>query len=180
MTRKIISSQWDTERLVIKDLLEEDIETMQKLYEQGSYRHKWDGQTLDKEYVYRCFTVGDLPPNGSKENFKIQAIHRKDTNSIVGILTSYHGFPNAKTFYINYLYIDQKEQKQGFGREVITRLLDMVKENEYVEVRANVALKNWTALRFWTSLGLNKINGIFGDKELSPDSFADVELCKEL
>jgi diamine N-acetyltransferase len=180
MSLKIISSKWDTERLVIKDLLEEEIETIQKLYEQGSYIHKWDGLTLDRDYAYQCFTVGDLPPNGIKDNFKIQVIRIKDTENIVGLLTSYHGFPKEKTFYINYLYIDQKYQKQGFGQEVIRGLLDLLKKNDYVEVRANVALKNWSALRFWTKLGLNKINGIFGDKDLSSENYADVELIKEL
>ncbi len=180
MSIKIISSMWDTERLVIKDLLEEEIETIQKLYEQGNYIHKWDGLTLDKEYAYRCFTVGDLSPNGIKDNFKIQVIRIKDTEDIIGLLTTYHGFPDDMTLYINYLYIEQKFQKQGFGQEVIYGLLDLLKRNDYIEVRANVALKNWSALRFWTKLGLNRINGIFGDKELSADNYADIELIKKL
>ncbi len=180
MTIKILSSRWDTERLVIKDLLEEEIETVQQLYEQGSYIHKWDGLSLDKEYAYRCFTEGDLPPGGVKENFKIQIIQTKDTENIVGLLTTYHGFPSAEAFYINYLYIDQTYQKHGFGQEVINGLLDLLKKNDYLEVRANVALKNWPALRFWTKLGLNKINVIVGDKELSSENFANVELLKEL
>jgi diamine N-acetyltransferase len=104
----------------------------------------------------------------------------KETGLIVGLLTTYHGYPNPETFYINYLYIDKDYHNQGLGQEVINELLSLLKEAQYKEVRANVALKNWAALRFWTKLGLNTIQGIFGDKEHGDDQYADVELIKYL
>ncbi|OEH92073.1 hypothetical protein BFG57_16895 [Bacillus solimangrovi] len=177
---KIIPMSWGTNRLTIEDLNEEEIQTVQKLYEQGDYINKWDGRNLDKEYVYRCFTVGDLPPNGTKEQFKIQVIRMKASRLIVGILTTYHGYPKPETFYINYLYIDKEYHKQGLGQEVIHDLLRILKEKHYTEVRANVAIKNWPALRFWTKLGLNSINGIYGDKEHSMNAYAEIELIMEL
>ncbi|WP_404349579.1 hypothetical protein LG311_03220 [Sutcliffiella horikoshii] len=104
MTIKLIPSTWETKRLTIEDLLEEDIHTVQELYNQGSYIHQWDGGSLDEQYVNRCFTEGDLPPNGTKEQFRIQVIRIKETGLIAGILTTYHGYPGSETFYINYLY----------------------------------------------------------------------------
>ncbi|MGM0867551.1 MAG: GNAT family N-acetyltransferase [Bacillota bacterium] len=181
MTLKMmIPGVWETKRLTIKDLTEEEIQTVQKLYNQGSFVHQWDGGSLDKEYVYRCFTVGDLPPNGIKDQFKIQVIRMKETGLIVGLFTTYHGYPMPETFYINYLYIDKKYHKQGLGQEVVIELLDILKRTKYNEVRANVAIKNWAALRFWSKLGLNTIQGIFGDKEHGVDNYADIELIKYL
>jgi ribosomal protein S18 acetylase RimI-like enzyme len=171
---------WDTNRLSIQDLNDYEIQFVQKLYEQGSYIHEWDGLTLDDEYVHRCFTVGDLPPNGTKDQFKIQVIRMKETDLIVGIITTYHGYPTSETFYINYLYIDKEYHKQGLGQEVVNELLDILKRIKYDEVRANVSIKNWSALRFWTKLGLNTINGIYGDKVHSSDQYADIELIKKL
>ncbi|PMC36392.1 GNAT family N-acetyltransferase [Bacillus sp. UMB0899] len=115
-----------------------------------------------------------------KDNYKIQTIRIQGNDDVVGLLTTYQGYPNPKTMYITYLYINLEFQKQGFGQEVVYELLRILKQNEYDEVRANVAMKNWSALRFWTKLGLNKINGIFGDKEHSSDNYADVELIMEL
>lgn len=115
-----------------------------------------------------------------KEQFKIQVLRIKDTELNVGILSTYHGHPNPETFYINYLYIDKEYQSQGLGQEVVIGLLSILKHTKYDEVRANVSIKNWQAIRFWTQLGLNTINGFFGDKEHSDSSFADMELRKRL
>lgn len=51
---------------------------------------------------------------------------------------------------------------------------------EYKEIRINVALKNWSALRFWHKTGFDKINGVFGDKEYSEQSYSSIELVKYL
>ena len=102
----------------------------------------------------------------------------KETRRIVGLLTTYHGFPTTESFYINYLYIEKACHKQGFGQEVAHQLMHLVKESQYAEIRANVALKNWAALRFWTKMGLNSISGIYGDNEHQSDHFADMELMK--
>ncbi|MYL65162.1 GNAT family N-acetyltransferase [Bacillus hwajinpoensis] len=173
---KLIPSLWGTARITIQDLRKSEILPVQKIYEQGSYLHEWDGGSGDQDYAYRCFTDGDLPPNGSKEQYKIQVLRLKETDTIVGILTTYHGYPKSETFYINYLYIDKRYHKQGFGKEVISELLHLLKDAEFEEVRANVAIKNWPALRFWTGLGLNTINGFYGDKEYRANHYADIEL----
>ncbi|WP_226666270.1 GNAT family N-acetyltransferase [Metabacillus litoralis] len=180
MFRDTIPSVWETKNLKMKDLIREEIQTVQMLYEQGSFIHNWDGRNLDKEFVHRCFTVGDLPPNGMKERFKTHVIRLKDTDHIIGLLTTYHGYPQPEIVYINYLYIDKEYQKLGLGQEVVFELLNILKRKNYNEVRAIVAMKNWAALRFWSKVGLNTINGIFGDKEHSVGNYADIELIKML
>jgi diamine N-acetyltransferase len=87
-------------------------------------------------------------------------MHMKESEELVGMLVSYHGHPVAEPFYINYLSIDPDYQKLGLGQEVVEELLEIVKHNEYKEVRANVAMKNWGAIRFWTKLGLDTINDL--------------------
>ncbi|MFD1676560.1 GNAT family N-acetyltransferase [Alicyclobacillus fodiniaquatilis] len=180
MSVNTIPHTWDTERLVMRELVDNEIHTVQALYEQGGYISKWDGREFDTQYIHHCFTIGDLPPNGDKEHFKIQSIRVKETGIIAGLLIIYHGYPTPQTVYVTYLYIDQNYQKQGLGQEVINGLFIRLKRIGYGEVRANVALKNWTALRFWIKLGLNSIGGIYGHKEHSADTYADVELIKYL
>ncbi|WP_078433712.1 hypothetical protein [Metabacillus halosaccharovorans] len=106
MSIKIIPIMWGTKKRLIKDLVEQEIHTVQKIFEQGSYVSQWDGRGVDKKYVYRCFTDGDLPPNGIKDNDKIQTIRIQGNNDVVGLLTTYQDYPNPKTMYITNLYID--------------------------------------------------------------------------
>ncbi|UTE78357.1 GNAT family N-acetyltransferase [Rossellomorea sp. KS-H15a] len=173
-----IPTKWKTKRLIVEDLRNEEIHSVQSLYEKGNYIHQWDGGSLDEGFVKRCFLEGDLPPGGTKENFRIQVIRMKESEELVGLLVSYHGHPVLESFYINYLSIDPDYQKLGLGQEVGEEFLEIVKHHEFKEVRANVALKNWGAIRFWTKLGLDTINGIYGDSEYGENRFADMELVK--
>ncbi|SEK74305.1 Acetyltransferase (GNAT) family protein [Paenibacillus sp. OK003] len=59
--------------------------------------------------------------------------------------------------------------------QALTRLFS---ELGYKEIRINVALKNWPALRFWTKSGFDQISGIYGDLEHSGKTFANMELIK--
>ncbi|GGG05466.1 hypothetical protein GCM10010912_57700 [Paenibacillus albidus] len=44
----------------------------------------------------------------------------------------------------------------------------------------HIAIKNWPAVRFWTQSGFNGISGIYGDKTIAEDSYANIELIKSL
>ncbi|QWC21169.1 GNAT family N-acetyltransferase [Bacillus haikouensis] len=178
MKIKMIPNHWKTNRLFIKDMTEEEIQPVQELYEQGSYIHQWDGSSFDKEYAYRCFIEGDIPPGGTNAQFKIQVIRLKGNEHLVGLLTTYHGYPATESFYINYLYIEKEFHRKGLGQEVVSELLSIVEQAGYREVRANVAIKNWPALRFWTEQGLDTIQGIYGDREYGACKYADIELVK--
>ncbi|RDI45663.1 GNAT family N-acetyltransferase [Falsibacillus pallidus] len=180
MTFNLIPDCWTTKNLTIQDLKESEIENVQDLYEQGNYIHEWDGLPLDKIYVSRCFYEGDLPPSGQKEKFKIQVIRFKENENIVGMLNCIHGHPIPDAFYICYFYINSDFQTKGMGKEVIQELLELVQRNGFSEIRANVALKNWPAIRFWMKMGMTNVNGIYGDKVHGPDNFADIELSRTL
>lgn len=160
----MIPSLWETKRLTMEDLIKEDIQTVQKLYEQGSFVHHWEGGSIDEEYAYRCFTDGDLPPEGTKDQYRIQVIRMKESGHIVGLLTTYHGYPTPETFYINYLYIDRESHNQVLGQEVIYELLDILKRIEYDEVRANVAIKIGQPLGFGQKLDLIPYMGFMETK----------------
>ena len=103
----------------------------------------------------------------------------KEMDTSIGILTTYQGYPKNETLYINYLYIDKEYHKQGLGKEVISELLSILRESKFGEVRASVAIKNWPAIRFWTGLGLDTINGFYGDNEYRAEHYADIELIKK-
>ncbi|MFS0871964.1 GNAT family N-acetyltransferase [Paenibacillus xylanilyticus] len=74
----------------------------------------------------------------------------------------------------------ENQQGQGYGQEMIHSLTHNLSELGYKEIRINVALKNWPALRFWIKSGFDQISGIYGDLEHSDTTFANTELIKTL
>jgi diamine N-acetyltransferase len=102
------------------------------------------------------------------------------SNELIGFLSIYHGYPQVDSAYVVFLYICTAQQGQGFGKEAETKLSNELKKLGYKEVRANVAVKNWPAIRFWTNAGFNGISGIYGDKVHSESTYANLELFKTL
>jgi ribosomal protein S18 acetylase RimI-like enzyme len=176
----IINSYLTSERLIYNDLLFEEINAVKELFEANNNMSVWAGNEYAANYINRCYSEGDLPPSGSKENYKIQTIKSSDTNELIGFIAIYHGFPNVDIAYIALLYIGTHFQGHGYGQEIVNTLANELIKLQYREIRINVALKNWSALRFWCKLGFDKISGVFGDKEFAEDTRADLELIKYL
>lgn len=97
---------------------------------------------------------------------------------MIGVLGTYHGYPSDNVIYISSICIGDQFKKQGYGQEIINQLI--IELREFEQIRINVALKNWSALRFWIRMGFENINGIYGDKEYSENSYAQIELSRFL
>jgi ribosomal protein S18 acetylase RimI-like enzyme len=179
---KLISSYWETERLFVRDaVLDTDLDGLQKLWESTAYIGEYDGHPERKEDdMYRDLTEGDLPPNGSKDRFKVQSIFSKVTSEMVGYMTLYQGYPDNKTVWLTFFYIGVVNQARGFGQEIISQFALEAKTAGFRRLMLQVALKNWGAIRFWTKAGFNKITGFYGDKTYGNNTFANLALEKSL
>ncbi|CAH1207777.1 hypothetical protein PAECIP111893_02778 [Paenibacillus plantiphilus] len=172
-----LPSSWKTERLHMEDLTAELVLQVQQLYESSQYLGEWDGNIERKpDYIMKCLAEGELPPNGKKENYRMQTIKRLEDGRIVGYFTIYHGFPNDDITYIAFMYIDRSCQRQGYAAEVIKGLTSELTRLNYRAIRLNVALKNWPGIRFWLHSGFTTITTIHGDVECSEHTFANIEL----
>ncbi|MEJ8304017.1 GNAT family N-acetyltransferase [Saccharibacillus sacchari] len=176
----LIPEQWHSARLSLSDLKENEIPAVQKLYETSRYMNEWDGETYKPDHIQNCLFNGNLPPGGVLRNYRMQTVRNRENASLIGILSVYHGHPSSESVYLEFLYIDSNIQKQGFGQELTNRFTEVVADLGYREIRLNVALKNWPALRFWTQCGFDRISGIFGDRQISDNAFANLELVKTL
>ncbi|MGC5774160.1 GNAT family N-acetyltransferase [Paenibacillus pabuli] len=177
---KQIPAEWNSDRLFIFDLKESEIPDIQFIVDTSNYVQEWDGRDHEPDYVKTCFEKGNLPPEGKLENYRIQTIRTIQENKNIGVLSLYHGYPMADSIYLEFLYIHSETQKQGYGQEMMHALTELFSELGYKEIRINVALKNWPALRFWTKSGFDSISGIYGDLEYSNKTFANMELIKTL
>ena len=179
---ELISSYWETERLFIRDaLLEKDLDNLQTLWESTAYIGEYDGYPQrNKDDMYHYLRDGDLPPGGKKEYFKIKPVFIKETSEMIGYITMYHGYPDNKSLWVTFFYVNKKKQGQGYGHEVINRLTVEAEKVGFQSVLLTVALKNWEAIRFWTKAGFDKITGVHGDRTYGDDSYANLTLEKSL
>lgn len=177
---KVLPDKWNSRNLKFCSLLENEITEVQHLYSACQYISKWDGNDYDPSFIKHCFYSGDLPPEGIKENYRIFTLRHVESSELIGILSLYHGYPKIDSTYIVGLYICPDLQGQGFGNEAENQLCSELKALGYNAVRANVAVKNWPAIRFWTKAGFNGISGIYGDKLHTENTFANLELIKTL
>lgn len=172
----------ETSRLIIKDSVTDECESLQRLYESGKYLKDIIGDSFEADHIYKCLANGDLPPitNANKEYYKIKSIYLKETSELIGFIDMYHGYPEEKTLWIGYMYINSSFQRKGFAQEVIEYICNESQKIKLNKISLGVSLKNWQGLRFWSKCGFNTIIGISGDGECTLDSLAFMGLEKKL
>lgn len=125
-----------------------------------------------------CFREGMLPPNKSKEDFKMLSCYVDDT--LIGWVTILKGYPEDDIYYIGHIYLVDTAKYKGYGKTIINMLCDYFRENKMTRVRVFVALKNWDGIRFWYKCGFDKITDASYDVSYSEETFASIELEKIL
>ncbi|WP_088186098.1 GNAT family N-acetyltransferase [Desulfosporosinus sp. FKA] len=172
---------WKTEEIIIRDTILEDIDRLQEIYMQSRNTEGWTrNEDFTNDYIHNAFIKGNLPPGGMKKYYKIQSMILKKTSKIMGFLEIYLGYPHKDVFYIGTLLFSEDYRNKGYGQEVMTELLDRIGKLGFSKARLGVTLRNWSGIYFWNKLGFNKITKYVGDKVLKNDSFAILELEKNL
>lgn len=177
----LISELWETERMIIRDANLHDVDRLQEIYMHSKSTEGWAwNDELTTDYILNGVNKGHLPPNGMKEFYKIQLITDKISYEIMGFMEFYHGYPENEILYIGTLLISEDYRNNRYGQEVINKLCKQARELGFHQARLGVALKNWLGIYFWTKLGFDIITKFCGDKVLAKDSFASLELGKNL
>lgn len=173
--------KWESKNIWVRDAKLEDAEELQQLCNKSEYLRKWEGtDPIDPKHMEKMILEGDLPPNGTKENFKIQGFYLKETNQLIGYMTYYFGYPEEDILWLNFLFIDPEFQGKGYSSEIINRFMELLKSTTYNKVRLLVKLKNWPAMRFWTKHHFTKIISYHGDAILSEQTFAGLVIEREV
>lgn len=175
-----LPDKWHSTNLLFNKLEANEIIKVQQLFSDSQYMNQWDGHTYDPQYIERCYYSGDLPLEGKKENFCIYTIKSTEINELLGFISLYHGYPTYDSAYISFMYIDKNKQGNGYGQEAEAQLSKELFKLGFKYIRANIAIKNWPAIRFWTKAGFTEISGVFGDKIHSETTYADIELIKTI
>lgn len=155
----------------------EELEKINEIFQQeSSFFIKVEGETGPSPYT--CFSGGYLPPNKTKEDFKMISCYEDD--EIIGWATIIKGYPEEDIYYITHFSILEQVRFNGYGRRFIKILCRYFKENNFTKVRLLVSLKNWDGLRFWYNCGFDKITYVQESVSYSENTFASIELEKLL
>ncbi len=120
MNIPMISNQWDTQRLAVNDSILPELPELDQVADACAYIEEWSGwrhqhpEDHSPKSIRSLLMEGELPPNGSKEFFRVQSIRLKDAGRIIGFLAIYHGFPAADIAWILYLCIHPDFQGKGY------------------------------------------------------------------
>lgn len=178
-----LPERWETPRLIIRDAVETEIEALSGIIAATSYVLKWEGKIgeVAPDYIEKMLKQGDLPPFGTRKNFRLQTIILSVTGEIIGYIEIYHGYPEPDVLWIASLDIHPSFQQLGLGTEIIEALCAQTKTlSFYRSLRLCVALKNYPALRFWTTTGFDHIIKFYGEKLYNPKTRAGFVLERYL
>ncbi len=181
MALNLLPSSWETARLTVEDSTLAEAPVLQEINDAVPQTRGWmrvEGQDQEDSMV-RALEEGVLPPvpNRSRERFRLQSIRHGGTGELMGFLAVYHGFPDEGTFWINTLTLHPRFQGQGYGRELLLGLSDIVARlGGYRCMRTYVSLTNWPSLRLCVKVGLNRMVDIAGDRVHTEEAEAHVLL----
>jgi len=177
---RIISDEWQTERLTVRNSRDHEVRELQELYKEFfSYFMNFSSPgKYSPLHIRNCLEKGDLPPGGLKRCYQLKSIYRNRDMKLIGFFAGYHGYPEREIFYIGQLFIRSDFQGKGVGGEVVERCVAEVVKAGFRELRLTVDIKNWPAIRFWLKNGFDRITTFVGDKEYSNKSSAKIELAR--
>jgi GNAT superfamily N-acetyltransferase len=122
------------------------------------------------DYIDHCLSEGDLPPQGHLEFYRFRKIGSKETSEIIGFIGFYYGYPEKTTLWITTFYIDPAFHNQGYGREVISRILEVTGNYGIEDAGVGVCSKNEPALSFWLENGFSAVKDIGVGKVTASDA----------
>lgn len=179
--RTFLPERWETQACFLHLADERSLDRLTLVMSENQEALRDVGKTLPPDQqALQALRHSALPPGGVAWRESIYLIRDLESRDTVGYLAVYFGYPAPDTMYIGSLYLRPVFQGRGFGHEIVSTLEQRARAIGFREARVKVGLKNWRALRFWTSCGYSRITRIRGERENGENKPAVVELQKSL
>ena len=94
---------------------------------------------------------------------------------MVAILDIVKGYPEENIVYIGWFMVNKDMQGKGIGREIIDKVIEVLRNVAFHAVMLGCIKDNVEAYRFWTNNGFKKTG-----KETDAGDYIIVEMRKEL
>ncbi|MCL2158119.1 MAG: GNAT family N-acetyltransferase [Oscillospiraceae bacterium] len=125
-----------------------------------------------------CITIGDIPPNGKRENYYFYCI--RQNGIIIGFMSLYMEYQRIDMAYLSVIYIKEEYRQKGIGKEILEGIIQTLLNKNIVEIRLHVSLRNVESLKFFVKQGFDNIIDVGSNGNLLPGNFGGIELSKKL
>jgi ribosomal protein S18 acetylase RimI-like enzyme len=179
--RQFLPQRWETTRCFLDTADEGHIDAFALIFTENLEILELINSSISAEkHALQALRHLVLPPGGVVWREHVFLIRDLESRESVGLLAVYFGYPTPETMYIGSLYLRPMFQGHGIGREIVADLEKRAIESGFREARVSVGLKNWRALRFWTSCDYNHITRIKAERDLNESTTPNVELLKTI
>jgi len=175
------TAEWETQRCLIKEAGPEALQELASIFaDNAAAVRSQEGDCRPENMASALLNHEALPPDGDPDQEHTFLIMGGEHRNTIGLLSTYGGYPHPETLYIGSLFLKREWQRRGIGGEIVGALESRSLQNGFAEVRVQVGLKNWPALRFWVGMGYDRITTLTVDEQFADDAYGSVELTKSL
>ncbi|MDF2536343.1 MAG: hypothetical protein K0R18_2505 [Bacillales bacterium] len=105
----------------------------------------------------------ECPPSFPKEKkFYVGFYQDGKLQAVIDFLK---GYPEKDIFYIGLLMLDEKNRAKGYGRILLSAVLDAAIDDGFSRLRLGVDSENLTAMHFWVKNGLKEIKKVKRERD---------------
>lgn len=87
----------------------------------------------------------------------IVAQKSRDSSDIIGVCELVRSWKDKNTAFIHSFYIDKEYRKNGIGRMLLGKVIDILKDENFEEIELTVGPGNKTASQLYKDFGFKKI-----------------------
>jgi GNAT superfamily N-acetyltransferase len=105
----------------------------------------------------------ECPPSFPKEKkFYVGFYQKGKLQAVVDYLM---GYPEEDIFYIGLFMLEGKNRVKGYGKKLLTAVLDAAIDTGFTRLRLGVVSENLNAMNFWTKNGLKEIKQVTRERD---------------
>lgn len=100
----------------------------------------------------------ECPPNFLQEKKFFIGFYKEE--QLFAVVDYLLGYPDEDIFYIGLYMIEGRNRAKGYGRTLVSDIIDVVINEGYKKLRLGVVSENLNAVNFWTRNGLKEIKRV--------------------
>jgi RimJ/RimL family protein N-acetyltransferase len=127
---KVLPESWETERLVIRDAMMEDVPQLRNVFNACSYVGEWDNSFyIETEEAFNKLVMKSLGLNHTaKDIFKMQSVFLHGGKDIIGYFHLFHDAPIPRRVWISMFVVHPHYQKNRYGSELAYGIWEQFKQ----------------------------------------------------
>lgn len=149
-----------SKKYYVRQLTEEDIPRIYALCQKNRQYYEYCGKLPTKELIRSDLTI--TPPGIDICKKYYIGFFEKDT--LLAVMDLIDGYPDDKIAFIGFFMMNIDFQGNGLGSSIISKVLEYLKENEFMTVRLGIDKGNPQSNHFWKKNGFDIIKEVPQDE----------------